>query len=435
MGAGKITYIFILKFFKFLGLVPNVVQSRMPLSRVYSATIITGLFVYWAVLLLSFWIPHGKVSNKISVISNWIQLLVNAITLSITLSYPIISAALVCRINDLFQHFDKKVEELGVDINFQKMSRTIVIIIGLLVAYNSYMLCYDLYVTYFLTSVSNLWYWALTFMPLFLYSFAMCGALCVLLLLHFRFKTLNQLLSREIKGNRSPFKVGQIVDILMVNEKDKPMRYQHKLTNIFYLMHDLYDLSKLIGHYYGPVFLTVFTAVFIVTTIQIYYIYTIFYAFDTRNENTIWSIILCANIIILNIIMVFSLTSVCESISNESKLSIDTISKLKINGTNTCNPEEVQKIVTAFHCTNSHVTFSANGFFNINYSMLCSMIGGITTYLIIYIQFYALYGSKDGSDVDNVVKSASSNHDKDDISESGVPEVTRHMSASRSRMM
>lgn len=343
MGAVIISYEFILKFFKLFGLVPNKMGGRMLLSRAYAATIITALFIYWSVLLLSFWLPHGSTSNKISVISNWIQLLVNAITLSITLSYPIIASQIVPRIRDLFSHFDKKVEELGVQCHFRKVSRTVGFIVCSLVMFNSYMLCYDLYVTYFLTAVSNLWYWFLTFIPLFVYSFAMCAALCVLLLLHFRFKTLNQLLSREIKDNRSPFNLGQIIDVLMVNEKDKPLRYHNKLTNIFYLMHDLYDLSKLIGQYYGPIFLTVFTAVFIVTTIQIYYIYTLFYAFEKRTETTIWSIVLCANVVILNIIMVFSITSVCESISNESKLAIDTISKLKINGTNACGPEVSRK--------------------------------------------------------------------------------------------
>lgn len=34
------------------------------------------------------------------------------------------------------------------------------------------------------------------------------------------------------------------------------------------------------------------------------------------------------------------------------------------------------------------------------------MIGGITTYLIIYIQFYALFGAKDGSDVEGPAKAA-----------------------------
>lgn len=345
MAGLIITYDFVLKFFKFFGLVPNQMQSRMPLSRIYAATVITALFIYWSVLLLSFWLPHGKTTNQISVISNWIQLLVNAITLSITMSYPIIALQIVPRIRDLFNHFDKKVEELGVDLNFRQNSRTIGLIIFSLVIFNSYMFCFDLYVTYFLTAVSHLWYWFLTFLPLFFYSFAMCGALCVLLLLNFRFKTLNQLLSREIKGNKSPFKLGQIIDVLSVNEKDKPMRYHNKLTNIFYLMHDLYDLSKLIGQYYGPIFLTVFTAVFIVTTIQIYYIYTIFYSFEKRTDVTIWCIISCANIVVLNIIMVFSITSVCESVSNESKLAIDTISKLKINGTNACGPEVSVKSV------------------------------------------------------------------------------------------
>lgn len=120
MGAVIISYEFILKFFKLFGLVPNKMGGRMLLSRAYAATIITALFIYWSVLLLSFWLPHGSTSNKISVISNWIQLLVNAITLSITLSYPIIASQIVPRIRDLFSHFDKKVEELGVQCHFPK---------------------------------------------------------------------------------------------------------------------------------------------------------------------------------------------------------------------------------------------------------------------------------------------------------------------------
>lgn len=343
----QISYVLILKFFKALGMVPNQINvPRMPISRPYATSIITFLFFYWAVLLLSFWLPHGKTSNQISVISNWIQLLFNAITLSITLTYPIIASQIVPRIRDLFNHFDKKVVELGVESNLQKMSKIIYFIGCSLILFNSYMMCYDLYVTYFLTSVSHFWYWLLTFLPLFMYSFGICAALSVLLLLHFRFKTLNQLLSHEVKGNHSAFKHHPIIDVLTVdvNKLDKPLRYQNRLTNIFYLMHDLYDLSKLIGQYYGPVFLSVFTSVFVVTTIQIYYIYTYFYSFKDRTETTIWSILLCANVVFLNIVMVFAITSICESISNQSKLAVDTISKLKINGTNTCEPEVSRKI-------------------------------------------------------------------------------------------
>ncbi|XP_063704053.1 gustatory and pheromone receptor 32a-like [Culicoides brevitarsis] len=398
MGVIQISYDFILRFFKIFGLVPNKIDfPRMPMSRAYATTVVSALFFYWAVLLLSFWVPHGKTSNTISIISNWIQLLVNAITLTIALVYPVIASEIVPKIRDLFLHFDRKAEELGVGCNFQRISNIVGLVICALVMFNSYMLCYDLYVTYFLSAVSDLWYWLLTFLPLFVYSFAVCGALCVLLLLRFRFKTLNQLLAREVKGKAFTGKI----DVLEVGD----VKPRSKLTNIFYLMHDLYDLSKLIGQYYGPVFLTVFTAIFIVTTIQIYYIYTFFYSYDTGNEMLVWSILLCSNIVFLNIVMVFSITSVCESISNQSKRAIDTISKLKINGTVSCGPEEVQKIASAFNCTTSYVTFTASGFFAINYSMLCSMIGGITTYLIIYIQFYALYGKEGGE------TQASRNHD------------------------
>ncbi|XP_063704337.1 uncharacterized protein LOC134833812 [Culicoides brevitarsis] len=383
-------YVKILKFFKIFGLVPNQLnEPNLVISRRYASLIIIFLTFYWAVLLLSFWVPHGKDVNKISVISNWIQLLFNAVTLSVALGYPIVASPIVSRIRNLFANFDQKVAANGVEGDSRKISRKIGFIVGPLVTFNSYMLVYDLYVTCFHTAVSHFWYWLLTFLPLFVYSFGVGAALCVLTHLRARFKILNKQLLREIRTD----KCGVVIEVLKTGEIRKDGK---KLRDTFHLMHDLYELAKLIGDYYGPMFLAVFTAIFVVTTIQTYYIYTFFLSFEVMGSDVIWSIILSANIILLNFSLVFSITWICEAISNESKVAIDRIANLKINGTVSVNEaEDVQRIANCFSCTTSSITFSANGFFNINYSMLCSMIGGITTYLIIYIQFYSLYGQED----------------------------------------
>lgn len=42
----------------------------------------------------------------------------------------------------------------------------------------------------------------------------------------------------------------------------------------------------------------------------------------------------------------------------------------------------------------SYMKFSAYGFFTIDYNMLCGFMTALVTYLVIFIQFYALNGDK-----------------------------------------
>lgn len=47
----------------------------------------------------------------------------------------------------------------------------------------------------------------------------------------------------------------------------------------------------------------------------------------------------------------------------------------------------------------SYMKFTAYGFFTIDYHTLCGFMTAIITYLVIFIQFYAINGDKNASSV------------------------------------
>lgn len=58
----------------------------------------------------------------------------------------------------------------------------------------------------------------------------------------------------------------------------------------------------------------------------------------------------------------------------QSERAINYISKLKITGSRYATCYEVQTFSNGFQCTQSKISFSAMGFFSINYSSLCGVI-------------------------------------------------------------
>jgi gustatory receptor len=106
-------------------------------------------------------------------------------------------------------------------------------------------------------------------------------------------------------------------NVMNKNLESEMENSKNLIPNVFHLIQDLVDLGSLVAKFFGPIFLAAFTSIFIVTTIQIYYCYTILYTFNEARAKTLWTLVSSVNVVIINVVMVFSLTSMCESIANQ----------------------------------------------------------------------------------------------------------------------
>ena len=83
------------------------------------------------------------------------------------------------------------------------------------------------------------------------------------------------------------------------------------------ILNDLIELINLVGKFFGPIFLAAFSSIFICTTVQIYYCYTILQAFSEEKFRTVWTFMSSMNIVIMHILLVFAITSLSEMIHNQ----------------------------------------------------------------------------------------------------------------------
>jgi hypothetical protein len=97
---------------------------------------------------------------------------------------------------------------------------------------------------------------------------------------------------------------------------DQSVRSQ--IPSIFHLYSEILEFSRAVERFLGPFFLAAFTSIFVVTTTQIYHCYVLI----VTNQNeafgfSVWSIVLCVNIVVGNLTAMISVISISERISGE----------------------------------------------------------------------------------------------------------------------
>lgn len=100
------------------------------------------------------------------------------------------------------------------------------------------------------------------------------------------------------------------------------------------------EICQRVEGYYGPLFLSTFTTIFVVTSIQLYYCYQIIIQADETRGYSYWSLVMCLNVVVINILLVVTITALCQSIQNQSKKSIRYVRKLQSVGSLTKTGKE-----------------------------------------------------------------------------------------------
>jgi hypothetical protein len=86
--------------------------------------------------------------------------------------------------------------------------------------------------------------------------------------------------------------------------------------------------------------------------------------------------------------LLFCVTGCCNAASGEANSSAVVLQKLLLTELHPDTAEEVQLFL--LQVSNRKVKFKAWDFFTINYATLCSIVGGITTLLVIFFQIQNL---------------------------------------------
>uniref|UniRef100_A0A182QPG8 Gustatory receptor n=1 Tax=Anopheles farauti TaxID=69004 RepID=A0A182QPG8_9DIPT len=404
-----------IKFYRLIGLAPfELNTTRVRLSKPLCCAVGGFVALYWTSMVSSI-ATSNHANDRISRISNYFQLITNAIMLSAILLMPAFRLRNFAEITRALRKLEHDLRQMAttedaIVCNIRQMARWNIGIVAGTLTLLLVVTGFDCYVTV-IRGFIRVDYWIITILPQFVNVIAITQAVLLLLHINGRFRTLNELLQEEqhpIAGRKRydnssriavatgniPKKISlHVIEVHGCGMDESSLKHL-QLPKVLYRYNDLYDICKMLDRYFGLLFLLTFTSIFIVTTIQLYYSYTILYWFTGENGFTIWSLMVCINTISINLGVLLTIVLLCEKISNKTKHANDLLADLQLRGSRHMSSEEVIKLTVPFQAPNKVFKFSAMGFFLIDCNMLCGMIGAITTYLVIYIQFYILYADE-----------------------------------------
>lgn len=196
-------FLWICGFFKCFCLVPFWRVSKnndlLVLQQGSAIFNVTFVFGYWIGVVQSF---RTNTSNKetISRVSNWMQLIMNAITLTVIILRPVLAQKIFKKINYLILKIDKKLDESPIKIKNGRLITSVLLAISFFVIYMTFLICFDVYVLLIKYKISSHLYWFLTILPKIIYCAGIWYAVCTFLCIYFRILACNEILKHEIKS-------------------------------------------------------------------------------------------------------------------------------------------------------------------------------------------------------------------------------------------
>lgn len=311
-----------LKFFRHFGFIPYTINSynksgSVKLHKISAASTIIFLTIYWLVLICYFF-ENDLSSDKLTSISNWIQLLVNGWTLNIILVFPLTHTTTMDEILKCFDNFDSRAALMCVNVNKSKMNSVVMISIIYFVIFVVYMGGYEIFVVLIHHRLTSFIYWLITFIPTVVSLAALCFSFCMLVLIFYRLQITKNILNNE-SPNIQNFQ--QLAKVLSLKSITVEQSIRSNMPSIFHLYQEILDLRIAMEKFLGPIFLSAFTSIFVITTTQIYHCYTLIVSRkDASLGFSLWAVILCINIIVINVSATIGLTTICELINNQVRV-------------------------------------------------------------------------------------------------------------------
>lgn len=365
------------KIFRFFGVVPiyrTPIGGGVPkINAPIMAGIALFLIIYWTGVIFTFLIDK-HLNDKISVISNWIQMLGNSFALTATLVCTATKYADFDNIISQFEKIDQNLLAVGHQIDYAAQLRRSRLVVLIHLTSMAVVMGYDFYVTIDMYAMTSSWYWLVSVTPLFVYSMCLYHAMFMIYWIKNRCSLVNKTLKTIRLNDAQKGSGGGILFVqprsdpffspeakertnspLSLNGENQQPKFLDKalarstgkillrqksmdstnldmnvLTQLFSVMNDLCKLSRKIDEYYGLFFLTSIGALFSITSIQVYYCYVTAISFNEELKFSMWTLMVSINLVTVNLSLIVGITTVCENVSNEATRILQNFSALQI---------------------------------------------------------------------------------------------------------
>lgn len=270
--------------------------------------------IFWIGVGLAF-AKKGLPENTVSIISNYIQLLLNGTAFTVALVNPLWKYQDYQEIIKLFNQIDEQLWEVTRLINYRRHTKVFYVATGSFLALLSFNHGVSFYV-YVIRNNNSVSYWSLASLTLLFYAMSLHQAIVFIFCIHKRLQLVSHLLTR---------KETDIVQIQCQICAGKCLELEDKeaAARLFHLIHDIFLLCGKVDDYFGPVFLTSLGALFAMASIQAFYCFTVvnvlsYYADLVVEANRIWSFFCSVHLLVINLSLVVSLSCISELVTKDA---------------------------------------------------------------------------------------------------------------------
>lgn len=313
-----------LRIFSFFGLVQVRYGPGDQLEIVKSSAIIIPilLIIYWVNAIAVFCFERTA-TDKISLVSNIIQLSLNSIMISVSMIVPIKFMKLARRTIKQIQDLNSDLEKAQIFLDFKSMRRNFLLIFGFFFIFLVYSVTYDAYVT-FKNGMMSIKYWFVTILPSVYMVLLLTQSILALAFTLSIYNRVNKTMARQLPAEDEVEEDASYVSSAkQIFPNKDPEHFPSNIGAPFFgrilqILSSLNEICEKLESYFGPLFLSTFTTIFVVTSIQMYYCYQILIqAEDESRGYSLWSLFMCLNVIIVNCVLVISITAICQAITNQ----------------------------------------------------------------------------------------------------------------------
>lgn len=283
----------------------------------------TGIFgliliLYWSGIVASF-VRQDLPNSTLSIISNNIQLLLNALALTTVIGNMLAKHRTYHRILDKFDSIDRQLSAIKQSVHYNghvKLFYKLTVGFFVVLVYNY---AFHLYVNLVRKQLQSVLYWILHSLPLFIYAFAIHQVAIFLYFCHCRLRIIKDLLdlAREEDEDQDSVAV-QLIPVSQSSLRCTDYFDKVAMKKSRQIITDILGLCENINDFYGPVLLTTFFALFAVTSVQSFYCYVICADFDEESNRSVFTLFTCINLILINLSLVTFLVWASETVSKEA---------------------------------------------------------------------------------------------------------------------
>lgn len=311
--------------YQILGVAPVPYGEDSRITRTLAAVSCLIVLIFWIGVGFAFARDALPSYNTMSVISNYIQLLLNGTAFTVALVNPLWKYQDYQEIIKLFNQIDQQLEEVTTFINYRKHTKVFYIVTSAILALLSCNQGLSFYV-YVIRDENEVSYWILASITLLFYAMSVHQAIVFIFCIHTRLQWVSELLTQketDIVQVQCQICVGKCLEL---EDKEAAERF-------FHLIHDIYLLCGEVDDYFGPVFLTSLGALFAMASIQAFYCYTVVKEFYTGylDPDEMWSLFCSVHLLVINLSLVVSLSCISELVTKDSNRILSYIMRAQKN--------------------------------------------------------------------------------------------------------